>query len=232
MELWSGNTKAIIDPIGGWMTNLSDEYGDVLFPKRSLKTADGGTKVRGGCHVCLPNFGPGGDSSQPQHGYGRTSQWQVSGKTRSSALLTLASGEGGYEGVSAKLSYQLTERELAMRLTLANGGDTTLEVAPAFHPYFSLNSDEATVAVDDEVYQLDELADTGFIDGNAHALKTMGRSFELYSDELRRWALWTDRLGAYVCVEPTENGFAFAERLTKKQLKPNQEFSWNFTLKW
>lgn len=232
IELWNGGAKAIIDPIGAWLTNLSDELGDILFPKRLLKSADGDAKQRGGCHVCLPNFGPGGDSGQPQHGYGREKTWEISDKTSDSVLLSLASGEGDFEKMSAELSYQLKENALVMTLETTNNGETNLEVAPAFHPYFSLSPDENSVKVDNKPYELSELAGTEFIDGASHGLETKSRAIVLTSDELKKWALWTDRLGAYVCVEPTESGYAFAENTAKKQLAPGERFLWKCVFEW
>ena len=95
IELYNGDAKAIISTHGGYVTNLANDDGDILFPKRTLKAPDGSEKVRGGCHVCLPNFGPGGDTGLAQHGFGRTSEWVVASKSEAAVELTLK-GEGEY----------------------------------------------------------------------------------------------------------------------------------------
>lgn len=208
VELWSGSTKAIIDPKGAWLTNLSDEYGDLLFPKRSLTAADGSEKLRGGSHVCLPNFGPGGKSGQPQHGFGRLEEWEVSDKTDNSILLTLEKGEDEYAKMSSVLTYQLDAQALLMTLELVNNGDDALRVAPAFHPYFVLGR-EHSAALNDEKLFLEDLAEVQFAEGTLQTLNISDTIITLESEELTTWAKWTDQLGPYVCVEPTLGGNAF-----------------------
>ena len=208
VELTHGTTKAIIDPRGAYLTNLSDEDGDIFFPKRNLTAPDGAVKVRGGCHVCLPNFGPGGNSGQPQHGFGRTSDWEVTDKTENGIILTLAEGEGEYKDMSTILTYQLGDNMIMMTCEVTNNGTADLRVAPAFHPYFSLTG-ESEVEIDGVKEKLDDLGEAEFFEGNEHTLETAGRSFAMTSTELPMWAKWTDQLGKYVCVEPSQNGFTF-----------------------
>lgn len=232
IELVNGATKAIIDPLGGWMTNLADTNGDILFPRRKLNTPEGMAKNRGGCHVCVPNYGPGGESGQPQHGYGRLKEWTISDRMGDSVLLTLSRGEGDYVDMASEISYQLTEHALVMTLELTNNGQKTLEVAPAFHPYFALSTGEENVKVDGQTRALDDFLDAEFIAGETHTLETQTRSLTLCSEEFTKWALWTDRLGAYVCMEPTQNGFAFSENTEKKQLAADEKTLWKWTLEW
>lgn len=232
IELWSGSTKAIIDPQGAWLTNLSDEKGDVLFPKRVLKTTTGETKQRGGCHVCLPNFGPGGDSGLPQHGFGREMAWEVSDKTESSVLLELPQGNDSYKMLSAELSYQLGERSLIITLDVKNEGEEAFRVAPAFHPYFAVLG-KGQVKVNGEVQLLDELNETVFITGNNQLLETPTRTFSLESTHLSTWARWTDLLGAYICVEPTADGYAFLKTATNAEmLHPEMMKSYAMKIEW
>ena len=95
IELYNGATKAIISTKGGYVTNLANDEGDILFPKRTLKDAEGNEKTRGGSHACLPNFGPGGASGLEQHGYGRTSDWRVVERSETRVEL-LCEGVGEY----------------------------------------------------------------------------------------------------------------------------------------
>jgi D-hexose-6-phosphate mutarotase len=216
VELVHGTTKAIVDPQGAYLTNLSDDNGDLLFPKRNLTTPDGATKLRGGCHICLPNFGPGGNSPQPQHGFGRTSLWEVTDKTEDNILLTLLEGGEGYRDMTSVLTYQLADSMLMVTCELTNNGTVPLRVAPAFHPYFSLTG-EKEVEIDGQKELLDDLSEAQFMSGDSHELKTTARKFTMISTNLPVWAKWTDQLGKYVCVEPSFGGFTFLEDTPKPE---------------
>jgi D-hexose-6-phosphate mutarotase len=216
VELVHGTTKAIVDPQGAYLTNLSDDNGDLLFPKRNLTAPDGSVKQRGGSHICLPNFGPGGSSSQPQHGFGRTSTWEVTDKTENGIILTLAEGEGGYKDMATVLTYQLADNMIMMSCEATNNGSEPLRVAPAFHPYFSLTG-ESEVEIDGQKELLGDLAEAQFFEGDTHELKTSSRTFTVVSDSLPVWAKWTDQLGRYVCVEPSLGGFTFLEDTPKPE---------------
>jgi D-hexose-6-phosphate mutarotase len=233
IEIQNDNTKAIIDPHGAWLTNLSNEYGDIIFPKRNLTGEDGSVKQRGGSHVCLPNFGPGGTSGQPQHGFGRVVDWELTDKTNSSVLLTLKKGEGDYGEMESVLAYQLGDDRLVMTLEVVNNGSTDLRVAPAFHPYFAL-TDEADVAIDGEKEPLENLAEAQFVSGTIHTLDAAGRTLTLTSDALQSWAKWTDRLGKYVCVEPSVGGFTFLKDTPEagEMLRPGESKTYSFTISW
>lgn len=229
IELYSGDTKALISTRGGYVTNLSDLNGDILFPKRALKAQDGSEKIRGGSHVCLPNFGPGGESGQEQHGYGRTSEWAVESSDASSVVLTLA-GEGEYDGLAARLEYAVDDQELTSALTLTNESTAPLRIAPAFHPYFV---HKGKVHVDGQPVNLNEFKEAVFIDGTKHILSTDTRLITLMAGNLPRWAQWTDQLGSYFCLEPTQSGFAFSEDLSRAdELAPGEAKTYRFVIGW
>ncbi len=208
ITLHTGTTTATITTSGAYITSLADEHGDVFYPLQQLTTSDGERKTRGGCHVCLPNFGPGGASGLAQHGFGRTSQWQVVEHTSDRVELVLQGG-GAYAGLESRLVYMVAEHQLAMQLTLANVGEEELLVAPAFHPYFAY--DGALVLDGQSLTDLTPLADTIFVDGPTRQLATGRRTITLQSEGLPRWAIWTDELGPYLCVEPTHSGNSFAD---------------------
>ncbi|MDX2776327.1 hypothetical protein PV379_03080 [Streptomyces caniscabiei] len=209
IELFKGETKAIIDPQGAWLTNLSDQRGDILFPKRTLQAPDGSKKVRGGSHVCLPNFGSGGESGLPQHGFGRTMRWTVSEQDDASVTLLLEKGEGMYEALGSTLTYELHANQITMTLEVANGGQQPLRIAPAFHPYIAAPRGAKEVMIDNESVELDELSEAQFVTAEKQTVMTSQRTVTLKSKRLTTWARWTDQLGPYVCVEPTLGGFTF-----------------------
>jgi len=231
-ELWSGPTKAIVDPMGAWLTNLSDDDGDILYPKRAFQAPDGTKKDRGGLFVCLPNFGPGGSSGLAQHGFGRTQAWNVLDKTEASILLKLQPPEGEYAALNAILSYQLNDQLLMAALDLTNDGDRDLRIAPAFHPYFATG--EGVVKVNGEEQILDELADTVFVEGEKQDIEIDGRMISCESAQLTTWAKWTDQLGPYMCVEPTLAGYSFLNDASQpiELLKPGETRAFNLTLTW
>lgn len=210
VELTSGATTAVVLREGAWLLNLADKYGDILFPKQWIET-ESGKKARGGSHVCLPNFGPGGTSGLAQHGFGRISGWDVAERGVSSVTLALNGGTQQYSSLQSRLTYTLKENSLTMTLKLTNNGGDSLRVAPGFHPYFALALDEQQVTVDDERYNLSELSGTVFLQGETKQLKTQLRALSLTADNLTTWALWTDNLGRYACLEPTFAGNSFID---------------------
>lgn len=234
IELWSGGTKALVDIEGAWLTNLSDDKGDVLFPKRKLAALDGSKKVRGGSHVCLPNFGPGGLSGQPQHGYGRTSLWTVARQTQAEVTLELPQGSGGYEAMSSTLTYRLEDCSVMMTLKVINNGSERLRVAPGFHPYFRTQDDEGKVIINDQSYDLQDLAGTEFVTGDSLQVVLERRTVTLMSTELTTWALWTDQLSGYVCCEPTLGGYRFEadEPQDDEWVEPGQTRTYAATIRW
>jgi len=234
IELWSGTTKALIALDGAWLTNLSDENGDILYPKRLLEGEDGSKKARGGCHVCLPNFGAGGESGLMQHGFGRTSLWSVANQTETSAQLTLQGDSGEYASLDSTLTYKLEGTSITITLQLKNSGDKMLRVAPGFHPYFILSPDEKTINIDDQPYELDDLAGTLFVEGQTKELALMKRHLHLSSDNLSTWAVWTDQLANYVCVEPTFDGptFIHNQPAENENLQPGTANTYSHTISW
>ena len=208
ITLHTGTTTATITTSGAYITSLADEHGDVFYPLQQLTTSDGERKTRGGCHVCLPNFGPGGASGLAQHGFGRTSQWQVVEHTSDWVELILK-GSDAYAGLESRLVYTVAKHQLAMQLTLVNIGEDELLMAPAFHPYFAY--DGVPVLDGQPLADLTPLAETIFVDGVTRQLATGRRTITLQSEGLPRWAVWTDGLGPYLCVEPTHSGNSFAD---------------------
>lgn len=233
IELWSGTTKALVDAQGGWLTNLADESGAILYPRRTLQEVDGTTRVRGGLHVCVPNFGPGGESGLERHGFARNATWEVIERDMPCVRLMLRGGAPGYEGLVSMLRYTLGEASLMVTLELKNEGDTPLRVAPGFHPYFILQDGERAVKLDGDVIHLGEVAGTEFVDKTVGVLATQQRKVHIATSELTRWAIWTDQLGPYICVEPTFAGNAFVLGESPVQLlAPGASNIYSATFSW
>ncbi len=231
IELYCGATKAIISTKGGYMTNLANDDGDILYPKRTLMAADGSEKTRGGSHVCLPNFGPGGASGLDQHGYGRTSEWQVKDRSETAVELVLG-GQGEYMSMESCLRYEVHHTAVTMALTLKNTGSSPLKVSPAFHPYW-FRGGEMPKVNDTRYEDLAEFAEAKLISGHTQYLHLAGRHLLMQSDTLTRWVQWTDQLGDYFCLEPSQSGFAFAEDIARADtLEPGAEKTYECTVAW
>lgn len=224
---------AVINPDNGaWVSELSVGSEQILFPRTDLKDADGGLKARGGMHVCLPNFGPGGESGLVQHGFGRTSTWSVIQQNESSVLLELTATDE-YAGLIAELEYSAERNLFVARLSLTNRGSTPLRVAPGFHPYFALEPSETTVTVNGELFKLSEIAGTEYRRANSAKLLTAKRHITLTTENLSTWAIWTDQLGSYVCVEPTFGGNRFLEpEQPDEQLAPSETKTYSVRIAW
>ena len=118
-----------VNTMGGYIDSLILKGREVLFPKTSVQVSDD-TKLRGGIHVCLPQFGPDSKNHLAQHGFGRTSDWEIRHQNESDIGLKLISTERGYEHVEWLLDYSLpNENEAIAILTVCNFGES-----PSAHP--------------------------------------------------------------------------------------------------
>lgn len=225
--------RAVIDPAGAWVAELSVDNQAIFYPKTDLVNDAGEVKTRGGMHICLPNFGPGGDSGLPQHGFGRVLEWRVLSQAETNVRLVLEAPEGLYETLQAELSYELAENGLASRLSVQNTGTEALRLAPAFHPYFSLDPAETEIDLNGQKYQLAALAGTEFAEAESFDFTSDNRKLKLEQQGLPIWAIWTDQLGDYVCVEPTLGGYRFLEApKDDEMLAPGETKTYVFTISW
>ena len=114
-----------------------------------------GKPIRGGIPICFPWFGPrtlGAEEypKSPSHGFARTAEWTLAfaallpgmdGGDRLSLTLTLGPDETsqalGYDRFRVACE-MLLGRELTVRLTVANPGDTPLHFEEALHSYFAV----------------------------------------------------------------------------------------------
>lgn len=220
-----------IDINGAWLESYTHAGEPILFPKQALPNQHGDVKLRGGCHVCLPNFGPGGDSGQPQHGFGREQAWDVIKTDADMIEFELVQREGKYKGLVSNLAYQLGDAALTMQLTIQNSSDSPLRVAPAFHPYFEVPNGEAA-SIDGEPVDLAHISEAKTLSLTPKTISFGERKLGLSAHNLESWVLWSDMLGQYVCVEPTFAGASFTKRTPadNEMLKPGETSSYSLTI--
>ena len=213
---------------GGRIESLTDNGRAILYPETRL-SLEGQEKIRGGSHVCLPNFGLDTTFGLDIHGFGRDKRWDVVSKSPSYSTMVLM-GEGDYERVRFLLSYEIGENNLRMNLVVRNEGDTNVPLAPGFHPYFPTK--DRFVKIYGKEVGADELMATRFYDGDAIEFETKERKFRFETKNANRFAIWSDS-DDYVCVEPTYNGPSFTDIVEKPyDLESGEEFKMDAILEW
>jgi len=228
ITLKSGEAVAMISTAGAWLESYTVNGRPVIFPKQKLEI-DGKQKDRGGSHVCLPNFGPGGDSGQPQHGYGRTVEWNLVDKTDTTAVFGLERGVGHFQALGSRLRYQLRPDGFEVELSVTNEGNWPLPVSPGFHPYFTVTG-AGDITINGQAYRPDQLGEAQYIRGERMDLEIGNTTYQLESGGLPVWALWSDRPDEYVCLEPTAAGASF-ETNHPPLLHPNHTLSSTFAVR-
>lgn len=228
IQIHSGEASATVTTDGGWLTTFEVAGMPVLFPLTTV-----GDKKRGGSHVCVPNFGPGGDSGLPQHGFGRTAQWQIAKQADNRVVLSLKEVPADYAGLELRLTYELSDTGIEMTLQAENSGDTPLQLAPAFHPYFN-NAGGSEVMVDEKTYNVEQLSDMVSLPNTPQSLRTSAVQCQVTSQELPDWVLWTDGLAEYdyICLEPTRSGYSFTDDVAKQPdvLAPAAGAEWSMKI--
>jgi len=218
LTIWDGDLTATIDPNGAWLQTFTSGSRPILFHRQSVTAPDGSQKVRGGSHVCLPNFGPGGDSGLKQHGFGRDEPWEVSYKDgRRAVVLEHRKSEGDYADLVSRLRYAVGNNSLLMELSLHNFGESELRVAPGFHPYFMAEPTDP-VSINGVLQNRAELNPAIMLEEQPTHVQIGSTALTLYSENLPKWVAWTDQLGEYVCLEPTFAGASFEHPVDPTEL--------------
>lgn len=201
---------AKISTQGAWIEQLTLDGKDIFYPKQEIVYPDGTKKDRGGCHVCLPNFGPDKSQNLAQHGFGRTAQWRVLSSREDSVELELVEAIDGYKDVVFALKYELFNDALVCTLKAENKSPSSVRVEPGFHPYFS--AAPAPIELGKDRLDIESLSIPKVISNiKSSTLSIGGSNYTVESENLSEWVLWTDRAGDYICVEPTFSGFSFLE---------------------
>ena len=187
-------------------------------------------KLRGGMHVCAPNFGPDEILHElAQHGYGRDEEWDITEEAEDYIKLSLA-GKGSYKDVKFTLIYRLTEDGLTTEFTAVNEGEETKLINPAFHPYFYTK--DCNIEIDDFEVIRDELPKPMTDDNKNESIKTSEFVIDIIGEKgVGTYIIWTDFGDDYVCVEPTYNGMSFKDNdLEPYQLKSSETFTQKFDI--
>ena len=145
-------SEAIISLFGAHLLHFAPRNSTPWFWLSSEAILDGGRGIRGGVPICWPWFGPSPERvglGKPQHGFARTSLWQLDGISDSpdSTLLHLSLQDSEATRAiwphSFTLEYDLLiGDDLTLMLTSRNEGDTPLVYSGALHSYFTIAAPE------------------------------------------------------------------------------------------
>lgn len=229
LHLNIADINCVINTNGGYVERLVDNKEEIIYEEYKYISKEGKEKSRGGIFACIPNFGVDNITSENKHGYGREKDWCVIKKTADSVVMEL-DGDREYEKLKSYISYQVLDKSLKVDLVLENQGKDILNIAPAFHPYFKT---DGKILLDNKEYSKEELGDTVFIDTDKFQFKTGERELSIKTDNINTFALWTDDLDRYFCVEPTYNGVSFSDDFNKPyKLKASEKFEINMVISW
>lgn len=203
------NLRANINEEGAYVESFIFKDKEVFFDKKSLPLGDS-LKIRGGMHVCAPNFSDDKLLNElPSHGFGRDESWKVVDYGNDYLKLGLK-GLGSYKDVYFEISYKLLEDGLKTRLTIENKGEGKIPLAPAFHPYFATKFEDLKLYGHD--IEKKDLPDSIFIDTDSITFSKADMEVQVKGNEnVGTFTVWTDFLDDYICIEPTLNGKSFLD---------------------
>lgn len=204
--------SAKISPKGGTITGFQCEGGEIFYPQRKV-----GEKMRGGCPICAPWFGP--SELGPQHGHlrGMTAEYQEKCEDATPEECAMKMSFCGFATekypwrLRYKISVGLAGRTLSVQFLMIRENDSILgyaPIAPGFHPYFAGNARKASVLIGKEEYgDFSERAKIVSLEGIGQIIvKTPDREvvigLERGFGQDACAALWTDNAEEYFCVEP------------------------------
>lgn len=214
-----------IDTEGAYIDSLKYKDTPIFFSKKEI---DG--KVRGGSHICYPQFSSGGKTGLENHGFGRSKIWAVVDNSESHIVLSLERQPGEYQGAIAKVYYRISGRNFIFKLVITNEANKDLIFSPALHPYFKLEEKD-TVLINGKELDLEshELYETMYME-NIECLETNKYIIKFENINLPIFALWTDNKEKYICIEPTYNSTSFARGEGFIKLKPGETQEFGITL--
>lgn len=230
--LQNNQARVLIDSYGAWLRELSFAGKNLLYPARQTGTkTDGQPVIRGGSHVCVPNFGPDASGALPQHGYGRLVSWEVVLKTPDTVVLRAPLGSGAYSMLESELHYELHDDSLVCTLHCRNNGTEALAVSPGFHPYFASAKGVTEIGIGQYKFDARSLGEAMICESNEGDIAIGNNRFRLQQENLSAWVVWSDAPDAYVCVEPTSAGFAFRDGRGVIMLAPGESKQWSMIIR-
>ena len=198
-----------INSNGAYVDNYEVKGEPVFFPKVMVKIGEE-LKVRGGMHICAPNFAYDNIYNElPNHGFARDLAWQIIENGDNIVKLSL-DGIGLYQGFKFFLTYRLERANLFSRLSIINQSEKPREVAPGFHPYFY--ADKKPIILNNMDIEDKDLPNSVFNRSKSQKFLVNGKDVEIIGNSnINEFVFWTDFMGDYICVEPTYNAMAFAD---------------------
>lgn len=125
-----------------------------------------GKAIRGGIPICWPWFGFNSDKSLPQHGFARTSMWELISSNEPDGQTTILTFKLAYNEKTLQMwSYKfelelqiVLSKSLTLDLKTTNIDEKSFKISQALHTYFSIsNILDATVKGLDKKPYLDAL---------------------------------------------------------------------------
>ena len=252
IKLRYGSTEASVSLDGAYVTRLSFDGQDILFPDGSYPI-NGKEKRRGGMPPMFPYAGPlENHPDWPQHGFARDMEWKdktiYEDLEPQGILLELKSNEKTQKlfpyQFRDELEIVLGENGFSYKLIVFNEGTKDMPIAPGVHPYFCLPTGELSdietniKGLDLEDYQLTK---TLFLpvqkEVEIKIPKIGGIKMLLGGDFLRDKAqlwFWTDSSNYdYFCVEPCSGPVGSFLKEDERILVPageNKKFTMQLTL--
>ncbi len=194
---------------GAYIDNFEVKGKSIFFPKVMVKIGDK-LKVRGGMHVCAPNFGEDEILHDlANHGFARDLNWNVDDYGKDYVSLSL-DGIKFYKDIRFYLDYRLDGSSLIAKLKVINKSGSKVLLAPGFYPYFY--ADHKPIVINNKDIEKSKLCD-GIIDGDrSQRFVTDGNDIVIEGIEnINEYVFWSDFKGDYLCVEPTYRSIAFKD---------------------
>ncbi|MDO6426395.1 D-hexose-6-phosphate mutarotase [Thalassotalea sp. 1_MG-2023] len=177
-----------------------------------------GKAIRGGIPICWPWFGPLIDehgNNLGNHGFARTSDWQVSSCAITPEAITLVlsiKGENRHSAWQHSFEVEQTlifSKDLYQQLSIKNTGESSLQFGHALHSYFAVSDPKNVqlpqlqgVHFDDKITgkkrQIDELVncvgplDRIYYDNTEQLIKDADwqRTIKVTSNHCQQWVVW------------------------------------------
>lgn len=140
----AGASQVIIHHFGAHITSWKNAAGNELLYTSPLATFEGPKAIRGGIPICFPQFGKKGNLKQ--HGFGRTSTWELLDASDSKAQFVLEDSEVTRSEwphqFKATVTIELSSdgNSLTIDLDVQNKDTAPFNLTCAFHTYFAADA--------------------------------------------------------------------------------------------